>query len=90
MPIGYRGESRSEAIRSSLKPGEVVTFSVLYSRVRQKGPWSEHTIWCHLMSCLVNLPPARHEWPSTQPFVLLHEDGTYELYNPRLHPRVRE
>jgi hypothetical protein len=90
MPAGCHGEFTSRAIRSFLKPGEVVTFSVLYGRVRQKGPWSEHTIWRHLTACLVNPPPARHEWPSTQPFLLLHEDGTYELYNPRLHPRVRE
>ena len=42
------------------------------------------------MSCVANLPPARHEWPSTWPFLLSHEDGTYELYNPRVHPWVRE
>ncbi len=90
MPIGYRGESCSEAICAAIKPGEVVGFAELYRRVKAKGAWSEHTIWRHLMSCVVNLPPARHEWPSTHPFLLLHEDGTYELYNPRMHPRVRE
>ncbi len=89
MLKGYHGESCAEAIRASLEPGEVVTFTTLFGRVRERGAWNEDTICQHLMACVVNLPPARHHWKSTVPFLLLHEDGTYELYRVALHPRVR-
>ncbi len=32
------------------------------------------------MSLVVNLPPARHHWPKSKPFLFLHGDGRYELY----------
>lgn len=86
MTKGFRGETCSDAIRNSMSPGEVVSFTDLHGRVKQKGRWKENTIWRHFMSCVVNLPPARHEWPSTKPFLFLHPDGRYELYNPTKHP----
>jgi hypothetical protein len=69
-------------------PGEVVTFSDLYARVRRKGSWKDGAIWQHLMSCVVNLPPARKHWKSTKPFLFIRPDGAYELYNPQVHPKV--
>jgi hypothetical protein len=39
------------------------------------------------MALVVNLPPARLHWPATHPFLMLNPDGTYELYDPKRHPR---
>jgi len=90
MGKGKFGESCKEAIRNSLKLGEVVTFSELFRRVRNKGNWKDDTIYQHLMALVVNLPPARRHWPHVGPFLLLHEDGTYELYDPNKHKKVKE
>ena len=90
MAKGYRGESCSDAIRSALKPGELIPFSELYQRVKQKGSWKNETIWQHLMALIVNLPPARHHWKSIKPFLFLHPDGRYELYDKNKHPAVVE
>lgn len=90
MVKGNTGESRKEAIRNSLKPGEVVTFSELFERVKCRGNWKDDTICQHLMSLVVNLPPARRHWPGTEPFLFLHEDGTYELYDADKHKKVKE
>jgi hypothetical protein len=88
MAKGYRGESFADAIRSSLRHGEVVTFSELYERVKQKGSWKEETVWQHMMGLIVNLPPARHHWKNMEPFLFIHGDGRYELYDPQRHPRT--
>jgi hypothetical protein len=84
---GYKGESCSEAIRSSIKPGEILTAKVLFKRAKELGKWSEDTIWQHLIAHLVNLLPARHHYSGFEPFLFLHEDGRYELYNPEIHPK---
>ena len=89
MPKGYQDETCAEAIRAAIKPGEVITFSGLFGRVKSRGAWRDSTIWQHLMSLVVNLPPARHQWPSSKPFLFLRGDGQYEVYNPAVHPRVR-
>lgn len=90
MPKGNQGESCADAVRSSLKPGEVATFSELYKRVKQKGGWKDETIWQHLIGLVVNLPPARHHWKTAVPFLFLHGDGRYELYDPQKHPKTME
>ena len=90
MAKGNQGESCAEAVRSSLKPGGVVPFSELYKRIKQKGNWKDDTIWQHLMCLIVNLPPARHHWKTVMPFLFLHGDGRYELYNPQKHPKTIE
>jgi hypothetical protein len=87
---GHQGESCSEAIRASLKPGEIVSFSELFKRVRRRGSWKDETIWQHLMLLVVNLPPARRHWKTSVPFLFLHSDGRYELYDPKIHPQVQE
>jgi hypothetical protein len=90
MTKGHQGESCADAVRSSLTPGEIVTFSELYTRVKQKGSWKDETVWQHLIGLVVNLPAARHHWKSTVPFLFLHGDGRYELYDPSKHPQVIE
>lgn len=90
MPKGNYGESCAEAIRLSLRFGETITFSELCERVKKRGSWKNETIWQHMMGLVVNLPPARHHWKSMQPFLYIHGDGRYELYDPTKHPRVIE
>ena len=90
MGKGNRGESCAEAIHSALRPGEVVTFSELFRRVKQKGSWEDESIWQNMMASIVNLPPARYHWKSSTPFLFIHGDGRYELYNPQKHPKVIE
>lgn len=87
---GHMGETCAEAIRESLKPGELATFTELYQRVRQRGSWKDETIWQHLMCCVVNLPPARMHWKGVEPFLVIHLDGRYELYNSRKRPKAIE
>jgi hypothetical protein len=87
-PKGNKGEACVEAIRDSLKPGEIVTFSELFARIRSKGTWKDDAIWQHLMLCVVNLPPARRHWKRSKPFLVVHLDGRYELYSPQGHPKV--
>ena len=89
MPKGYHNETCAEAVRAAMTPGKVITFSELFGRVARRGPWKDSTIWQHLMSLVVNLPPARHHWPSSRPFLFLREDGQYEIYDPAVHPRIR-
>src|SRR5262249_54562158 len=85
MAKGNKGESCAEAVTSSLKQGEVVHFAELLRRVKNLGSWTDETILQHLMSMLVNLPPARLHWPNTVPSLFLHEDGRYELFDYRAH-----
>ncbi len=87
---GLNGKTCAETIREVIRPGEILTFSELFKRVKERGTWSDETIWQHLMACVVNLPPARRHWLWREPFLLLREDGRYELYNPQVHPQVQE
>ncbi len=68
MGLGYEGETCDEAVKDSILPGEIPGYSELFDRVAAKGSWREATISRHLMSCVVNLPPARHEWRGRRPF----------------------
>lgn len=88
MPKGYQGETCAEAFRSAIKPGELLSYQELFARVRPKGDWSDVTIRRSAMSLVVNLPPAREEWPSDAPFLFLHGDGRYEVYDAKRHPKV--
>jgi hypothetical protein len=78
------------AIFISIDDNEVATFSDLYKRVKQKGDWKDETIWQHLIGLIVNLPPARHHWKNFAPFLFLHGDGRYELYDSQKHPKTIE
>jgi hypothetical protein len=90
MAKGKSGESCAEAIKNSIRRGEILTFTDLFNRVQPKGDWSDSTIYQHLMSCVVNLPPARKHWKSRIPFLFLRPDGRYELLDPKVHPEVME
>jgi hypothetical protein len=59
MPKGHGGQTCSEAVRASIRRDEVVSFSELRKRVKALGSWKNETIVQHLMSLVVNLPPAR-------------------------------
>jgi hypothetical protein len=87
--LGYKGESCAEAIQASVGAGEVLSYSELCARVKSMGAWKDSTVRRHLMSCVVNLPPARDEWRK-QPFLFLRGDGRYELYSAAKHPAVIE
>ena len=89
MAKGYRGESCSNVVRSVMKPGEILSSTDLFRRVHELGAWSDDTIWQHLIAHIVNLPAARHHYADFDPFLFLHEDGRYELYDPTLHPPMR-
>jgi hypothetical protein len=90
MGKGNHGESCAEAIRSVLRPSEVVAFSELFRRVKQRGAWKPESIWQDKMASIANLPPARFHWKSSKPFLFIHGDERYELYDPRKHPKVVE
>lgn len=79
MSKRVKGETCATAIRAVFEPSETVTFTDLVRRVKGKGRWTNSTIWEHLMSLVVNLPPARLHWPKVKPFLFLHPDGRYEL-----------
>ncbi len=91
MGLGHNGETCKVAVRNTLKPGEKLTFRKLFKRVREKGAWTDDTIHRHLMGLIVNLLPAREHWSQFEnPFLLLHEDGTYELFNPKIHKKIKK
>lgn len=90
MPKGHQGETCAEAIRAVVRAGEILTFSELFGRVKRRGSWRDETVWQHLMSLVINLPPARRHWPTSNPFLFLHGDGRYELYDAKVHPQIRD
>jgi hypothetical protein len=90
MAKGLRGESCHAAIRTVLKVGEIVTYTELYKRIKKRGTWKDETVWQNMMSVVVNLPPARRYWEPIEPFLFLHPDGRYEVYDSQKHPQVIE
>jgi len=86
MSRGHRNRTCAEAIRASVGPTETISAYSLFERAKKLGMWRDSTIWAHLMSLVVNLPPARHYWPHTDPFLFLRADGQYELYSEGKHP----
>ena len=90
MPRVRSTETCAEAIRSVIRQGEVVSFSELFAQLKRKNIWKDETVWQHLMSLVVNFPPARYHWKNARPFLFLRADGRYELYNSGVHPEVIE
>jgi hypothetical protein len=89
MGKGYKGETCTEAIKAVIGPGEALTAAELFNRIRAQGAWTEDTIWQHLIAHVVNHPAARHHYAGFEPFLYLHEDGRYELFDPAIHPVVK-
>jgi hypothetical protein len=91
MSKGHEGQSCSEAIHEFvMHSGHAVTYTEILEGVQSKGEWKVITIWRILMSNIVNLVPARYEWPSSHPFLFLRPDGKYELYSKDKHPEIIE
>jgi len=65
MAKGYAGQSCSEAIEDLIRhAGHPMAYSEIHRGIRSKGDWKEITIWRITMSNIVNLIPARYEWPT--------------------------
>lgn len=87
MPLGYQGQTCSDAIKAYFKRSEEpLSYSRIFKEVKQQGAWKNTTIWRHLMRTVLNLIPARYEWRTTDKFLFLRPDGRYELYDPKMHP----
>ena len=90
MPKGKQGQTCAEAIKACFeKFEEPLSYSRIFQEVKRQGSWKDTTIWRHLMSTVVNLIPARYEWPNKK-FLFLRPDGQYELYDPKKHPKPIE
>lgn len=85
MPKGNEGQTCGEAIRKVLQSRDPMAASEIFRQVKGLGSWKDETIWQHLMSLVVNLPPARHHWKTT-PFLFVRPDGRYELFDIAKHP----
>lgn len=85
-----KGDTCAAVIRAVIVPGEILAFPKLFERIKHRGRWKNSTIWEHLMSLVVNLPPARHHWPKSKPFLFLHGDGRYELYKDTGYESLRD
>jgi hypothetical protein len=91
MVKGYQGQSCQEAIFDFVsKTVGPVSYSEIHRNIRSKGAWKDHTVWRIMMSIIVNLVPARHEWENPHPFLFLRPDGRFELYDKNKHPVVIE
>ena len=87
---GPGGETCAEAIRAFVEKQAPIAPGDIFQQVQKAASWKDETIWLHLMSLVVNLPPARRHWKRSKPFLFLRPDGRYELYDPRQHPIVIE
>ena len=86
MTKGKQGQTCAQAIKFCFS--NVVgplSYTQIFNQVRTQGDWKETTVWRYLMSTVVNLIQARHEWPSTEKFLFLRPDGQYERYNSVIH-----
>ena len=91
MTKGYQGQSCAEAIRNCFIDGnQPLSYSQIFPLVKAQGAWRDISIWRYLMATVVNLFPARLEYPHTEKFLFLRPDGRYELYNKSIHPRPIE
>ena len=90
MAKGHNGETCGEVVREILSSSQPLPFSEIHKQIQERGPWKDETIWQHLMSLVVNLPPARYHWKSTKPFLFLRPDGQYEIYSEAKHPKTVE
>ena len=88
MGKGYiNGETCSDAIKACFAGGQTdLSYTHIITVVTTRGPWTDATIRRNLMGSVINLIPARYEWPSMENFLFLRPDGRYELYNKITHP----
>jgi hypothetical protein len=90
---GVNGQTCEQLIHKAItQVGSPCDSDNLFEEVKRKWTGKDDAIWQHLMSCVVNLPPAYFHWPKKKEedrFLLLREDGRYELYNPSKHGTYR-
>lgn len=90
MTKGNQGQSCADAIKDCFAgSAKTLSYSFIFVKVKNQGTWKDTTIWRHLMSTVVNLIPARHEWNNDK-FLFLRPDGQYELYDEAKHPKPIE
>ena len=58
MAKGHNGETLKEAIVDVIGSNRL-KYSEVFQTVKQRGWWKDDTIYQHMMSLVVNLPPAR-------------------------------
>ena len=85
---GYNNESCYVAIINCFTGDKPHRFSDILNDVKKMGAWKDQTIWLHMMSMVVNLPPARLHWPNTKPALFIRPDGQYELYDKSKHSKI--
>jgi len=89
MGKGYQGETLAEAMRTTIGLlGNHGSAQDIFDKVRKMGAWTENNIWQGLMEFAVNLPPSYRHYQNTpleKRFLLIREDGDYELYQPARH-----
>lgn len=90
MTKGHEGETCSETLKAIFQNGRIFRYSEAFTLVKEKGEWTDETICEQLMACVVNLSPARLRWPGIEPFLFLHEDGRYELFDYSTHGVMRD
>lgn len=91
MTKGYHGQTCAYAIKQCFVHGnQPLSYSQIFPLVKTQGAWKDTSIWRHLMATVVNLIPARLEYPSTEKFLFLRPDGRYELFNKMVHPKPIE
>ncbi len=91
MSKGHEGQSCTDAIQEFvISSDRAVTYTEILLGIQSKGDWKVITIWRILISNIVNLVPARYEWPHSHPSLLLRPDGKYELYDRNKHPEIGE
>jgi len=84
---GPKGETCSDAIEQAVKSLKIASARDIFNWVRQKyfGCWTDDHIWQDIMASTVNLVPAHEHWVNAKRFLFLHEDGRFELYDPKIH-----
>ena len=94
MGKGHDGETLAEAMRKVIGLlGNRASAEDIFSEVRKMGGWSEDNIWQGLMEFVVNLPPSYGHYQNTSSdkrFLIILEDGDYELYQPAKHGRYEQ
>jgi len=84
-------ETCPTAIRAALvSMGTRAPAQALFEHARKLGHWTDSHIWETMISHCINIPASYHIYglvPPNQRFLLLREDGNYELYAPNWHGR---
>lgn len=81
----------SQAIREAVEQhGERASREEIRRYIDQKYPdkWQWSTLTAHLYGCSVNNPKAYIHHPHTPKFLFRHEDGRFQVYDPKVHGEI--